>query len=59
MIVFGTKDGAFDDLEVDNDLALAFEAGTDIMINSQWAIFADVKKALLRPKAYGTFAAHP
>lgn len=59
MIVFGTEDGAFEDLEVGNDLALAFEAGTDIMINSQWAIFADVKKALLRPKAYGTFAGAP
>ena len=33
----------------------AFEAGTDIMINSRWAIFADVKKALLRPRTYGTF----
>ena len=55
MIVFGTKDGAFEDLKVDNDLALAFEAGTDIMINQRWAIFADVKKALLRPRTYGTF----
>ena len=55
MIVFDTKDGAFEDLEVDNDLALAFEAGTEIMINSRWAIFADVKKALLRPRTYGSF----
>jgi outer membrane protein len=56
MIVFGTKDGAFQDLKVDNDLALAFEAGSDFMVSQHWGVFADVKKAFLRPKTYGTFA---
>jgi outer membrane protein len=59
MIVFGTKDGAFQNLKVDNDLALAFEAGSDFMVSQRWGIFADVKKAFLRPKAYGTFAGMP
>jgi len=56
MIVFNTKDGAFQDLRVSNDFGPAFEAGTDIMVNNRWGLFADVKKALLRPTAYGTYA---
>jgi outer membrane protein len=56
MIVFGTKDGAFEDLKVSNDLGPAFEAGTDLMISRNWGIFVDLKKALLRPKSTGTFA---
>jgi len=55
MIVFGTKDGAFENLRVDNDLGAAFEAGTDFMITNRVGIFADVKKVLLRPEAHGTF----
>lgn len=55
MIVFGTKDGAFQDLKVKNDLGWAFEAGTDLMISNRVAIFADVKKALLRPVTTGVF----
>jgi outer membrane protein len=55
MIVFGTKDGAFQNLRVDNDLAFAFEAGSDLMVTNKLGLFVDVKKALLRPKAYGTF----
>lgn len=55
MIVFDTKDGAFQDLRIDDDVALAFEAGTEIMVDQRTAIFADVKKALLRPKTYGSF----
>ncbi|MBA2920458.1 outer membrane beta-barrel protein [Sphingomonas sp. MAH-20] len=55
MIVFDTKDGAFQKLRVDNDLGPAFEAGADIMVNDRWGIFADAKKAFLRPKAFGTF----
>jgi outer membrane protein len=59
MIVFDTDDGAFEDLEVGNDLALAFEAGTDLMITSRWGLFVDVKKALLRPVSTGTFMGAP
>lgn len=55
MIVFGTKDGAFSDLEVDNDLGFAFEAGTEIMFQKNLGLFLDVKKALLRPETRGTF----
>lgn len=59
MIVFSTKDGAFSNLKVSNDFGPAFEAGTDLMINNRWGIFADVKKVLLRPRTYGTFAGQP
>ena len=59
MIVFGTKDGAFRNLKVGNDLGAAFEAGTDLMITRKWGMFLDVKKALLRPKSTGTFQGLP
>lgn len=59
MIVFDTEDGAFADLEVDNDVGFAFEAGTDFMINNSTGVFIDVKKALLRPVARGTFNGQP
>ena len=59
MIVFGTKDGAFKDLHVDNDLGWAFEAGSDFMINRRLGMFVDVKKAGLRPRATGTFSGMP
>jgi outer membrane protein len=59
MIVFDTKDGAFQNLRVNNDLGPAFEAGADFMINDRWGIFADAKKAFLRPKAFGTFQGLP
>lgn len=55
MIVFDTKDGAFEDLKVDNDLGAAFEAGTDFMLTNKMGLFVDVKKALLRSMAYGKF----
>lgn len=55
MIVFGTDDGAFEDLEVGNDLGWALEAGSDFMVSRRWGLFVDVKKAALRPRSTGTF----
>ncbi len=55
MFVFDTDDGAFGDLRVNEDLAFAFEAGVDMMVSKKMGMFVDAKKALLRPKAFGTF----
>jgi outer membrane protein len=55
MIVFDTDDGAFQNLEVENDLGLAFEAGSDFMVSDSWGLFVDIKKATLRPRSTGTF----
>ena len=55
MFVFDSDDGAFTDLDAGEDLGLAFEAGSDFMVTDRWGFFADVKKALLRPRATGTF----
>lgn len=55
MIVFDEKDGAFENLNVKNDLSLAFEVGTDILLGKDWGLFLDVKKAFLRPGVTGTF----
>ena len=38
-----------------DDLAPALEAGTDVMVSNKLGLFMDVKKAFLRPTAYGTF----
>lgn len=59
MIVFDENDGAFGDLHVDNDLAFAFEAGTDVMLGQNWGMFLDIKKAFLRPNVTGTFETSP
>ena len=59
MIVFDTEDGAFQNLEVENDLSFAFEAGVEFMITSRFGLSADVKHALLRPTATGTFNGLP
>lgn len=56
MIVFHTDDGAFGHLRVHNDVGPAFEAGSDFMVSNQWSIFADAKKAFLRPTTTGTYA---
>jgi outer membrane protein len=59
MIVFDTQDGAFEDLEVENDLGFAFEAGVDFPLDDRFSMFLDAKKALLRPTATGTFMGAP
>jgi outer membrane protein W len=55
LITFDTKDAAFKDLKVGDDLAPALEAGTDIMVANKLGLFMDVKKAFLRPTSYGKF----
>ena len=55
LITFDTKDGAFQNLKVGDDLAPAIEVGTDLMVSNKLGLFMDVKKAFLRPTAYGTF----
>lgn len=59
MVVFGTDDGSFENLDVDDDLGFAFEAGAELMVSNRMGLSFDVKKALLRPKAYGTFNGAP
>jgi outer membrane protein len=59
MIVFSTEDAAFRDVEIDNDLSPALEAGTDIMLSERYGLFLDAKKAFLRSEARGTFGGAP
>lgn len=59
MIVFSTKDDIFEDLKVDNDFGPVFEAGAELMVSQTMGLSFDVKKALLRPKATGTFQGAP
>ena len=59
MHIFSTKDGAFQNVEIDDDLAPALEVGTDIMLAPRYGLFIDVKKAFLRTTARGTFGGAP
>lgn len=59
MKIFSTKDAAFRDVKIDDDLSAALEAGTDIMFNDRYGIFLDAKKAFLRTEARGTFGGAP
>jgi outer membrane protein len=59
MIIFSTKDAAFRNVKIDNDLSPALEAGADIMVNDRFGIFLDAKKAFLRTTSEGTFGGAP
>ena len=59
LLIFSTEDGAFQDVEVDNDLGPVIEAGADIMLSERYGLFVDVKKAFLRTQARGTFGGAP
>lgn len=59
MIIFSTSDGAFQDVEIDNDLSPAVELGTDIMVSHNWGFFVEAKRAWLRTEARGTFGGAP
>ncbi len=59
MIVFDADDGTFKDIEIDDDIGPALEAGTDIMLGEKYGLFVDVKKAFLRTNARGTFMGQP
>ena len=59
MIIFSTKDGAVHNLKLGNDLAPAFEVGSDVMLNPRYGLFLDVKKALLQSTSTGTLGPYP
>lgn len=59
MIIMSADDGAFQDVEIDDDLAPALEIGTDIMLTPRYGFFVEAKKAFLRSQARGTFAGAP
>ena len=59
MIIFDTTDGAFSDVENDNDISPALEVGADIMFTERYGLFVDVKKAFLRTETRGTFGGAP
>lgn len=59
MIIFDTDDAAFRDVEIDDDLSPALEAGADIMLNERFGLFVEGKKAFLRTQARGTFNGLP
>jgi outer membrane protein len=59
MHIFDTTDGAFSDVEIDDDLSPALEAGTDIMFTRRYGLYFEAKKAFLRTETRGTFGGAP
>lgn len=59
MYVFNTKDGAMADLKMQNAIGFAVQAGVNIMVNQNWGVFFDVKKAYLRSTASGNLGGAP
>lgn len=59
MIIFSTTEGAFKNVEIDNDLAPAVELGSDFMISKRFGLFVEAKRAWLRTQARGTFNGIP
>jgi outer membrane protein len=57
--VFSEKDGAVSRLNVENSFGWAIQAGVDVMINANWGLFVDVKKAFLKTDATGFIGATP
>lgn len=59
MYVFNTKDGALSDLKLANAVGFAVQAGVNVMIDRNWGVFFDVKKAYLRSTTTGTLGGIP
>ncbi len=59
MYVFDEKDGIMSNLDVNNAVGFAVQAGADYMLNDTWGVFVDVKKAILRSEATGSLGPAP
>ena len=57
--VFDAKDGVVTNLDVGDDVGLAFQVGADMMLTPRWGAFVDVKKAYLRPEFTGNLGPAP
>ena len=55
MLVTNTQDGVFQNVEVENDIGAALQAGVNISMNDRYGVYVDVKKAFLTTQATGTF----
>jgi outer membrane protein len=53
MIVFGTKDAALTNVQVENSWGFVGQVGFDYMIDRHWGWFFDLKQAYLRTNASG------
>lgn len=59
MFVFSEKDGAFQDVNIEEDVGPTLELGTDVMVTRRYGFFVEAKKAWLRTQAHGTFGGAP
>ena len=59
MIVFGNKDAAVSNVNLQPNLGLAAQVGAEYMVTDHLGVFVDVKKAYLRTTAKGYFGLAP
>jgi outer membrane protein len=59
MYVFDEKDGVMTQLKIDNAAGFAVQVGADYMITDRWGLFVDVKNAILRTEAKGSYGPFP
>lgn len=59
MYVFKTSDAMLANLHIDHAIGFAGQIGFDYMINENWGLFVDLKKAYLRTHATGTLGGAP
>lgn len=59
MLIMDTKDAALTDVKADDDIGAVFQLGGAYSFSSDWSAFIDVKKALLKTTATGSFGGAP
>ena len=58
-LVFSAKDGAVQNLHVDDHLGVAFQAGGEYRFNRRYGLYGSVTKALLTTNGHGDFGGFP
>lgn len=59
MIIFRTSAATVQNPGLSNDLAPAFEVGSDFAVSEDYGLFAEVKKAFLQSDTTGTIGGYP
>lgn len=59
MVIFKNKDGALNNVDVDNHWGGAVQVGADYMITEKWGLYASASKLFLHTNGVGTFSGLP
>ena len=59
MFVTDTDDGAVSDLDIDNAVGMALQAGMDVRVSGPWGVYVDAKKLFIDTDASGLLGGAP